>query len=253
MIKLENVSVGYRKENVLNNISLSIPKGKLVTVIGANGSGKTTLLKAIVGILPKTNGEIFIEEKSVTDLSRQDIAKKISYLAQGKTTPDMTVEQMVLHGRYPHLSFPRKYSEKDRKIAENSLKQMGISELSQRNMSSLSGGMRQNAYIAMALTQDTDYIMLDEPTTYLDISNQLGLMKTLRTLADSGKGIVAVMHDLPLAFTFSDLVVVINNGKIAGIGTPNELCEKNVIKELFNISLEYDEKTCSYSYLFCKN
>lgn len=237
MIELKNLYADYGKGSVLEDLSLSIEKGRLLSIIGANGSGKSTLLKAILGIVETASGKITVDGRKTREMSRKELAKRIAYLAQGKSVPDMTVGQMVLHGRFPHLSYPRRYSERDRKIAEKALLQTDLSELREKPMPSLSGGMRQNAYIAMALAQDTDYILLDEPTSYLDISHQLKLMKALRSLADGGKGITAVMHDLPLAFGFSDEIAVVKEGKIAACGSPEIVCESGIIKEIFGVEL----------------
>ena len=248
MIELKKVTAGYPSKTVLSGISLSVPKGTLISVIGKNGSGKSTLLKTVIGILPAKGGEMLVDGES--ELSRQSMAKKISYLAQGKSVSDMTVEQLVLHGRFPHLSYPRRYSKKDREISNAALRQMGIADIAGTPLSALSGGMRQKAYIAMALAQDTDYILLDEPTTYLDISNQVELMKILRSLADRGKGIVAVMHDLPLAFGFSDRIAVIKDAKIAAFDTPQKICDSGIVQEVFGIDLQYSPAEKSYHYKY---
>ena len=250
MINLKSITSGYNSKEVLSDISLSFSKGKLISVIGKNGSGKSTLLKTLVGIINTKEGEITVDNKSLAELSYQDRAKKISYLAQGKSVSDMTVKQMVLHGRFPHLSYPRRYSEKDREISNNALHKMGIADIADTPLSSLSGGMRQKAYIAMSLAQDTDYILLDEPTTYLDISNQVELMKILRSLADSGKSIVTVMHDLPLAFGFSDSVAVIKDGSLAAFDTPKNICSCGIIKEIFGVELQYSASENSYHYRY---
>ena len=248
MIELKNTVSGYGGKRVLDSVSLAFPKGKLISLIGANGSGKSTLLKTVAGIIKADSGEIFVDGESTDTLSRRDRAKKIAYLAQGRSVPDMTVEQMVLHGRFPHLGYPRRYSEKDRKIAGDALRQMKIEQLADRPLSSLSGGMRQKAYIAMALTQDTDYILLDEPTTYLDISNQVELMHILRSLADAGKGIVAVMHDLELAFGFSDSIAVLKDGAIAACDTPESICKAGSVRDVFGVELQYAPETGLYHY-----
>ena len=125
MIELKSICAGYSGNNVINNVSLKLPKGKLISVIGANGSGKSTLLKTTVGIIAPSSGEIQVDNIPSADLSRRDIAKRISYLAQGRRVADMTVEQMVLHGRFPHIKYPRRYSEKDRVIAAEALKKWG--------------------------------------------------------------------------------------------------------------------------------
>lgn len=250
MIELKGVSAGYGKHSVLKDVSIAFEKGKLTSIIGVNGCGKSTLLKAILGMIPLSNGEITIDGNILGNLTRNEIARKVAYLAQGKNTPDMTVEQLVLHGRFPHLSYPRRYTKQDREIAFSAMEQVGIAELAAKPLYTLSGGMRQNAYIAMALAQGTDYILLDEPTTYLDISHQLELMKTLRTLAVSGKGIVAVMHDLPMAFTFSDCVVLLHDGQIVSNDEPKQVCERNAIERVFGVPVKRsaDGRTYSYEY-----
>ena len=177
MIELKHISVGYGKQIVLNDLSAAFEKGKLTAVIGVNGCGKSTLLKTILGMVPVSNGEIAIDGRPLAEMSRKDIARSIAYLSQGKGTPDMTVEQLVLHGRFPHLSYPRRYTTQDREIALAAMEQVGITDYARKPLYTLSGGMRQNAYIAMALTQGTDHILLDEPNTFLDISHQLELMK----------------------------------------------------------------------------
>ena len=248
VIELQGVYAGYGKKQMIHDISLPFPKGRLISIIGPNGSGKSTLLKTVMGILSPASGDIFADGVRLSALSRQDVAKKIAYLAQGRNVPDMTVEQLVLHGRFPHLCYPRRYTGKDHEIARAAMEQTKILELADKQLSSLSGGMRQNAYIAMALAQDTDYILMDEPTTYLDISHQLELMKTLRSLADNGKGIIIVMHDLPLAFTFSDGIAVMKDGKQMVFDTPQKVCSSGIIRETFHVDLHFSESGGNYAY-----
>ena len=250
MIELSHISTGYGIKIILNDVSVAFEKGKLTSIIGANGCGKSTLLKTILGILPSKSGNVTIDGDRLKEMSRNDIARRIAYLSQEKNTPDMTVEQLVLHGRFPHLSYPRRYTDKDRVIAVGVMEQMGIVEYAHKPLYSLSGGMKQNSYIAMALAQETDYILLDEPTTYLDIAHQLELMKILRSLADSGKGIVAVMHDLPMAFTFSDKIILINDGRIVDDERPEKIYERNVIDKVFGIALDRSKDGRSYSYKY---
>jgi iron complex transport system ATP-binding protein len=246
MIELKSVSAGYGRHTVLKNVSADIQKEMLTSIIGVNGCGKSTLLKAMLGILPSSSGEISIDGCNLSNMRRKEIAQKVAYLSQGKATPDMTVEQLVLHGRFPHLSYPRHYSKEDQEIAFSAMEQMGVANLAANPLYTLSGGMRQKAYIAMALAQDTDYILLDEPTTYLDIAHQLELMQTLRKLADRGKGIVAVMHDLPMAFTYCDQILLLDGGNVLAQGTPQEVYSH--IEKVFGVGLEAGEHY-HYKYL----
>ena len=241
MLELKRISAGYGGAMVLEGVDASFEKGKLTSIIGVNGSGKSTLLKAIIGRLPLSDGESLIDGRSLSSMSRNEIAKKVAYLAQGRNIPDMTVRQMVLHGRFPYLSYPRRYKKSDKDIAVAAMNAVGITHLAERPLSELSGGMRQNAYVAMALAQDTDYILLDEPATYLDIAHRLELSRLLRELADSGRGIVTVTHDFPLAFDFSDEIALIHNRRLVIKATPAEICNKAIIKEIFGVKIEKKE------------
>ena len=247
MLEIRNLTAGYTDELVLNEISASFEKGKVTSLIGLNGSGKSTLLRALLGILPRTAGDVNIDGISIDSLSRTEIARRVAYLAQGKNTPDMTVMQMVLHGRFPHLSYPRSYGKADREIALAAIERVGLKNHVNTPLLHLSGGMRQNAYIAMALAQSTDYILLDEPTTYLDLPHQVDLMRLIRSLADSGKGIITVMHDLPLAFDFSDKIILVDSGEIIAADRPHVISKMPVIREKFGAEICYDEKSGHYT------
>lgn len=250
MIELKNISAGYGKHLVLKDVSISFEKGKLTSIIGVNGCGKSTLLKTILNMIPLKKGDILLDGNTISNMTRTDIARKAAYLAQGKNTPDMTVEQLVLHGRFPHLNYPRRYSQKDQKIAFEAMTQMGITTFAHKPLHTLSGGIRQNAYIAMALAQDTDYILLDEPTTYLDITHQLELMKTCKSLVKNGKGIIAVMHDLPMALTFSDRIVLLNEGTIVSYGKPKQLHAQGDMEQIFRLAIEVAEDGEHYYYKY---
>lgn len=250
MIELTKVSAGYGSHTVLRDVSVTFEKGTLTGIIGVNGCGKSTLLKTVLGVVPVRSGSIALDGTPLEQLCRKEIAQKIAYLSQGKSTPDMTVEQLVLHGRFPHLNYPRRYTQGDYDLAFAAMERTGIAEYAKKPLHTLSGGMRQAAYIAMALAQGTEYILLDEPTTYLDIGHQLEIMQLLRTLADSGKAVVAVMHDLAMAFTFSDRIVLLNNGHVVSNGQPQRVCEDKTLAQIFGVSVARaeDEKAYHYKY-----
>ncbi len=246
MLEIKNLSSGYGKNEVLHGASLTVKKGEVISVIGLNGSGKSTLLKSIVGIVKPHSGKIIINGIDSDTMPRSKKAQSIAYLAQGRDVPDMIVGQMVLHGRFPYLGFPRVYSDNDKKIAVSAMEKVGIEELYNKPLKTLSGGTRQKVYIAMALAQDAEYILFDEPLTYLDITHQLELMRDIKELADSGKGIICVMHDLPLAFTFSDRVVIINDGEIVVEDTPENLYNSQTVKDLFKLQLKLNPQNTGY-------
>lgn len=248
MLELKNLAVGYGKKPVLEGVSTIFQKATLTSIVGVNGCGKSTLLKTLMGILPPMGGEATLDGKHLFDMKRGELAKRLSYLAQGKNTPDMTVETLVLHGRFPYLGYPRKYSAQDREIALTAMHKMGLEGQAEAPLSALSGGMRQKAYIAMALAQDTDVLLLDEPSTYLDISHQLELMQILRALADGGKTVIAVMHDLPMAFSFSDSIALLDGGRLALHDTPQAVAASKLLKNAFGIGLSYNPQTGDYYY-----
>ncbi|MBR5869504.1 MAG: ABC transporter ATP-binding protein [Clostridia bacterium] len=240
MIELLDLTAGYGSHEVLHGISACMVCGKLISVIGPNGCGKSTLFKTVPGILKKMHGEILLDGTPTEQYHTDTLAQRIAYLAQIHRTPDMTVGELVLHGRFPHLHFPRRYSARDREIAHEAMVHMGIDLYADKPVSSLSGGMRQCVYLAMAQAQDTDHILLDEPTTYLDIANRLSLMQQLRSLACEGKCVAAVMHDLPLALTYSDEIWVMRDGRIEAIGTPRQIADSGIIEAVFGVSVGCD-------------
>ncbi|MBQ2748361.1 MAG: ABC transporter ATP-binding protein [Clostridia bacterium] len=246
MIECSHLSTGYGKCTVLEDLSVTFEKGKLTGIIGVNGCGKSTLLKTILGILPATSGEILLDGTPLSALSRPQISQKLAYLAQGKGIPDMTVFQMVLHGRFPHLHYPQTYSDHDRELARQALERVGIPHLAEESLTKLSGGMRQTAHIAMALAQNTDYILLDEPTTFLDVGHQLALLTLLRSLAQEGKGILAVMHDLPLAFAYSDEIVLMDGKRVIAKTAPAALASSPLLRETFGVTLRHLTKENRY-------
>ena len=248
MIKLDKITVGYGDHVVLQDLSAAFEKGSLTSIVGINGCGKSTLLKTILNMVPLQTGEVNIDGVSLQSMGRKNVAQKAAYLSQEKNTPDMTVEQMVLHGRFPYLSYPRHYTEQDREIVRTAMEQTGVAAFAHKRLQTLSGGMRQDVYIAMALAQRTDYILMDEPTTFMDITHQLRLMKILRNLAVSGKGILTVMHDLPMAFTFSDRILLLHNGQVVGYDVPQHICNQGILKEIFGVQVVPTEDGKSYRY-----
>lgn len=237
MFEIKNLSAGYGKAPILQNVSLSCEYGTITTIIGVNGCGKSTLLKSAVGLTNIFSGEIKINGSSLLTMRENIRAQKISYLAQSKNVPDITVENLVLHGRFPYLSYPRKYRPCDRAAASEAMKKMGIHSLANRPLRELSGGMRQKVYIAMALCQETDVILMDEPTSYLDIDRQFKLADTMKNLANEGHTVLAVLHDIILALKISDRIAVMKNGTIVFTGTPEEILAKKIIPRIFHVDI----------------
>lgn len=238
MVEMKNVTSGYGKIQVLHGVNLTAKRGKITTLIGSNGSGKSTLLHTLLKAIPLTDGDITVDGKSIKGMAQGELAKKIAYLPQGKNVPDISAGRMVLHGRFPYLSYPRKYRERDFCIAEEAMEKMGILELAKKQMAELSGGMRQKVYIAMALAQQAPAIVMDEPTTYLDIGQQLKFAGMIKDLSRDGKTIILVLHDILLALKISDWIAVMRDGKIIREGTPGEILGSGVIPMIYGVDVK---------------
>ena len=250
MTEIRNAHAGYGKTEILHGVNLEIPAGSVMTVIGHNGCGKSTLLKTMLGMLPLTEGEIILDGISVKNSSPQEIAKKAAYLSQFRQCGDISVERLVLHGRFPYLSYPRKYGKKDHEAARAAMERMGITALAERPLRTLSGGMIQKAYIAMALAQNASVILMDEPNSYLDIGQQFKFMQTVRELAGDGKTIVLVLHDLLMALSYSDAIAVMDDGRITECASPQELLKSGIIEKLFGVSVKFLETENGRQYYY---
>ena len=237
MLEIRDLRVGYPDKTVLQGVNMEIPAGALTVILGPNGCGKSTLLKAICGILPVSGGEILLEKESLPALPPRMLARKVAYLAQSRQVPDITARRMVLHGRFPYLSYPRRYRPEDYAAAEAAMEQMGIAHLADVPLQNLSGGQRQKVYIAMALAQNTPVILLDEPTTYLDVSHQLQLMRQAKELREAGKTVVMVIHDLAHGLQTADKVVLMDAGRIAAQGTPEAVFASGKLEAVFGVKL----------------
>lgn len=238
MIELRNVSAGYDGSTVVKDAVLTFEEGKITVLAGPNGCGKSTLLKTIMGIVPHTTGEILINGISVLHMNTKQVAREVAYLAQNKKAPDISVMKMVMHGRFAHLNYPRKYRKQDIEMAERAIDWAGLSEESEILVSKLSGGMQQKVYIAMALAQDAKTILLDEPTTYLDVAHQLRLMEMIKKLAKEGKTIVMVLHDLSQALQIADKMIVMKEGRIVSQGCPEEVYKDRSLETAFGVKVE---------------
>lgn len=250
MIELKQLSAGYGDRTVLRDISLRFEPGKLIALLGPNGSGKSTLLKAIVGLNDRSGGEILFDGVSADMLSPRQRAQRLAYMPQKRNTPNIIARRMVLHGRFPYLSYPRRYLPEDLRIAGEALELAGAADVAEESMAELSEGQRQKVYLAMALAQDTATILMDEPTNFLDVKHQLKLMELACRMTAQGKSIVMVLHDIRLAMKYADEIIVLENGSIRGNGTPDEICQSGVIDRVFGIKLSKFETDSGPQYFY---
>ena len=251
MLTLRDLSACYGGKQALQNVTLSFQPGEFLAVIGPNGSGKSTLLRTAAGLHPRKGGGVTLDGIPLENLARKEIARKVAWLPQSRNTPDITVWRMVLHGRFPHMKYPRHIREEDRRIAARALEEADAAELSGRFLRDLSGGERQKAYIAATLAQQCGTILMDEPTTYLDISCQFRVLALAKRLAAEGKAVAAVLHDLPMAFSFSDRIAVLQNGRIVRTGTPEEIFAQEIVPAVFGVALRRVWNHSAWRYYCC--
>ncbi|GHU63786.1 iron-dicitrate ABC transporter ATP-binding protein [Clostridia bacterium] len=237
MIECKNLFGGYALAKILQDVSLTFSDAQLTVIVGPNGCGKSTLLKLCSKQLPFAKGEVNVDRESLSALSRKQLSQKIALLPQSRPIPDITVGALVLHGRFPWLNYPRIYCLEDKQIAENAMKKMGIFSQRQQLLSHLSGGQRQKVYLAMLLAQDTKNILLDEPTTYLDIVHQLELLEFLKECKREGKTVVVVLHDLRMALENAEQVVVMKGGRVLVAGTAEEVEHSGAIEKAFGVEV----------------
>lgn len=237
MIQVKNISAGYMGKTIIKAVTLDFVPGEVLVLLGPNGSGKTTLLKTALGLMPHMDGEILYDGVDIRKLKHKQIAQKAAFLSQSRNIPSIQSFRMVLHGRFPYISYPRYYSEEDKQIARNAMIETQTIPYEKQNVSELSGGQRQSVYLAMALAQDTETIFMDEPTTYLDISHQLQSMKTAKKLAQEGKAVVLVLHDLALALSFADRVAVFESGQLLCCDKPDSIYRSGVLNEVFQVGV----------------
>ena len=236
-MELRQLRAGYGERLVLDGIDLALRPGEVLALIGHNGSGKSTLIRAALGLIPLAGGQVVIDGVDAATLTPRQRAQKAAYLPQTRPVPNITALRMVLHGRFAYLSYPRRYRVQDYEAARRALDWIGAGELAEKNVSALSGGQRQKVYIAMALAQDTETILMDEPTTYLDIRNQMEVMELARRLAALGKAVVMVVHDLGAVLRNADDVLLMHQGRVMVSGTPEEVYASGRLEEAFGVAV----------------
>lgn len=236
MISTNKLTVSYGDDTIIKDLSLTLKKGEITALIGPNGCGKSTLLKSLSRINKVTAGQVLLDNQPLSSFADKKLAQKMSLLPQILTTPEgITVQRLVEYGRSPYLSHWGKLASEDKNIVLNAMQQTQVNEFAQQAMDSLSGGQKQRAWIAMILAQNTDIVMLDEPTTYLDLSHQIELMKLMQAMKQQGKTVIVVLHDLNQACRYCDYLVVMKQGSVVAQGKPQQVFTEALLQDVFSL------------------
>lgn len=235
----ENLTVRYGTQIVLDNLSLALPAGKITALLGPNGCGKSTLLNCFSRLLAPESGTVLLNDNPINGFSPRQLARRLALLPQHHLTPEgITVRELVSYGRSPWLSLWGRLSAEDNARVNVAMSQTQTHHLADKRLTVLSGGQRQRTFLAMVIAQDTPIVLLDEPTTYLDINHQVELMHLMHELQTQGKKVIAVLHDLNQASRYCDHLVMLANGRVMAQGAPDEVMKPELLKTVFGVEAE---------------
>ncbi|RNB74725.1 ABC transporter ATP-binding protein [Brevibacillus panacihumi] len=239
-LETRQLTLSYGERNIIEGLDLTIPRGKITVLIGSNGCGKSTLLRSLARLLKPKGGAILLDGEAIAKRSTKEVAKRLAILPQGPTAPEgLSVLQLVKQGRYPYQTWLQQWSEEDEKMVNRALEATQLTSLANRAVDSLSGGQRQRAWIAMTLAQGTETILLDEPTTYLDMSHQIEILDLLFELNETEqRTIVMVLHDLNLACRYAHHIVAVHNQTVVAEGAPEDVMTQELVRQVFQMECE---------------
>ena len=235
-LHVEGATVGYDKRVISEGLSVSIPDASFTVIVGPNACGKTTLLRGLSRLLKPSQGQVILDGADINSYKTKEVARRVGLLPQTSIAPDgMTVADLVARGRYPHQGFLRQWTEADEQAVARAMDQTAVTDLSGRLVDELSGGQRQRVWVAMALAQHTDILLLDEPTTFLDITHQIELMELFTDLHLVGHTLVAVLHDLNHAARYGTHLIAMKDGDVVAVGPPEEVVTAELVEEVFGL------------------
>ncbi|WOC12586.1 ABC transporter ATP-binding protein [Gordonia sp. MP11Mi] len=231
-----SIASGYGGKPIIGDLDLDVPTGVITTIIGPNGCGKSTLLRTLARLIKPSSGSVVLDGKDIAEYRTKEVATKLGLLPQSPIAPEgLTVADLVARGRHPHQSWMRQWSSEDDEIVDAVLAQTGIRDLADRTVDSLSGGQRQRVWISMTLAQGTDMILLDEPTTFLDLSHALDVLDLVDDLHEEGRTVLMVLHDLNLAVRYSDNLVAMKDGAVIAQGPPSKVITEELLHDVFGL------------------
>lgn len=236
----EGVTLGYDGRRIIDELSLVIPSGRITAIVGPNACGKSTLLRGLARLHPLEGGRVTLDGRDVGRMPRRELARRLGVLPQSSIAPDgVTVAELVGRGRFPHQGWFGRHTSDDDAVVAEALAATGVAELAERPIEELSGGQRQRVWIAMVLAQQTEVVLLDEPTTYLDVTHQLELLDLLTSLnRERGTTVVMVLHELNLAARYADHLVVMSAGRVVGEGAPTEVLTSERVQDAFGLAAQ---------------
>ncbi len=239
-LRTEGLTLGYDGGAIIDDLSLSIPAGKVTSIVGPNGCGKSTLLRSLARMMKPRGGAVYLDGADIFGLPTREVAKKLGILPQTPSSPEgLTVRELAAQGRYPHQSWLRQWSKEDERAVEGALETTGVLQFADRPLDTLSGGQKQRAWIAMALAQETETLLLDEPTTFLDMAHQLEVLQLLDRLnREEGRTVLMVLHDLNNAACYSHHMVALLSGTVFAAGAPEEVMTPELLREVFSVEAE---------------
>lgn len=240
MIDVSHLNVGYSKKIIVKDFNMTVNKGEVTTLIGPNGSGKSTILKTVARFIKEQSGCILLDGINISQMDRKQLARKMACLSQYNTSPeDTTIRELVSFGRNPHKKWYERLSKEDDEVIDWAIKCANLSAMQHKRVVNLSGGERQRSWIAMSLAQKPEVLLLDEPTTYLDINNQIEILELVKELNKTmGLTVVMVLHDLNQAAKYSDNIYVLKNGKLAAKGKPREVLTRAIIRDVYKVEMD---------------
>ncbi len=232
----DSVTLRYDERTISKKLSVAIPEGSFTVIVGPNACGKSTLLRALSRLLAPSAGQVILDGRSISDLAAKDVARRLGLLPQSSIAPEgITVADLVARGRYPHQSLFRQWSKADEEAVIDAMEATRVTDLSARMVDELSGGQRQRVWIAMVLAQETPILLLDEPTTFLDIAHQIELMDLLADLNGQGRTVVAVLHDLNHACRYASNLIAMKDGAIVAEGKPSAIVTERLVEDVFGL------------------